>query len=71
VHHLCVDGFSEEQIPRLDCPEGFIPLEVKGLCPGGDTNVNVTTVGYVVLLRNDSGIQVCVPTLYSISSYQL
>ena len=53
-----VNGFSEEQIPRNDCPEGFVPLEVRGLCAAGDTDVNVATVGYVVLLRGDSGIQV-------------
>jgi hypothetical protein len=44
-----VNGFSEEQIPRNDCPEGFVPLEVRGLCAAGDTEVNVATVGYVVL----------------------
>jgi hypothetical protein len=53
-------GFSEEQIPRNDCPEGFVPLEVRGLCAAGDTDVNVATVGYVVLLRGDGGIQVCI-----------
>jgi hypothetical protein len=55
-----VNGFSEEQIPRNDCPEGFVPLEVRGLCAAGDTDVNVATVGYVVLLRGDSGIRVCI-----------
>lgn len=55
---FAIPGFSESQIPKDKCPDGIVPLAVPGLCIGGNINVENKTIGYIILLRSDKGIDV-------------
>ena len=70
---FAVPGFSESQIPKDKCPDGIVPLAIPGLCIGGNIDVENGTIGYVVLLRAEKGIDVsksrhCLFLLHAIAS---
>ena len=55
---FAIPGFSESQIPKDKCEDGIVPLAIPGLCIGGNLDVENETIGYIVLLRADKGIDV-------------